>query len=120
MTDPFNAGFWEGAELGELRVQRCDACGRHQLYGRPFCLACGSEDVAWVAAAPGARLHSATEVHVPVAEGLEPPYRVGLVELVEGPRLLAFVADDVAIGDEVVVAFCERAEGPPLPRAQRV
>jgi uncharacterized OB-fold protein len=115
--DRFDAGFWEGAAAGELRLQRCAACGHHQLYGRPYCLTCQSDDVAWVAAAGTGTLHSATEVHVQIAEHFDPPYTVGLVELDEGPRLLTFVADGVAIGDPVAIGFRPRAEGPPLPVA---
>ncbi len=118
MTDPFDAGFWEGAERGELRVQRCGACGHHQLYGRPFCLACQSDDVAWTAAAGTGTLYSATEVHVPIGGDFDPPYAVALVELAEGPRLLTWVEGEPAVGDPVAIGFRERADGPPLPVAR--
>lgn len=117
--DPFDTGFWAGAEAGELRLQRCAACGHHQLYGRPFCLACSSDDVAFVAASGTGTLYSATEVHVRIAESFDPPYTVGLVELDEGPRLLTWVDDGVAIGDPVRIGFRERADAPPLPVARR-
>lgn len=119
MSDPFHAGFWEGAGAGELRVQRCAACGARQLPGRPFCLACAGDDVHWVPATGSGVLVTSTVVHAQVLEHLVPPYAVGLVALEEGPRLMTFVADGVAIGDPVVVGFRERPDGPPLPEARR-
>ncbi len=116
--DPFDLGFWEGTEAGELRVQRCANCGHHQLYGRPFCLRCGSDDVAFVAGSGRGTLYSSTEVHVRIADQFDPPYVVGLVELDEGPRLLTWVDDGLAIGDPVSIGFRERTDGPPLPVAR--
>ena len=31
--------FWEGARRGELRIQRCTSCGKHQHYPRFLCIA---------------------------------------------------------------------------------
>lgn len=111
--DPLSRGFWDGVERGELRVQRCAACGHAQHPGRALCVACGSDDVAWEAASGGGTLHSAAEVHRRILDGLDPPYRVGLVELDEGPRLLGFVDGDAELDDPVVVRFVDRPSGAP-------
>lgn len=100
--------------MSELRIQRCGACGHHQHYARPFCLACQSDDVALVAAAGTGTLHAMTEVHVKVAEHLDPPHRVGLVDLAEGPRVMTLVADGAGIGDPVTIGFRDG-----LPEARR-
>jgi uncharacterized protein len=116
--DPFDHGFWAGARAGELRVQRCGACGHHQHPGRPVCVRCMSDEVAWVAAAGTGTLHSATEVHVQITPQFTPPYVVGLVALDEGPRLLVFAEGGARIGDRVAIGWREREDAPPLPVAR--
>lgn len=106
VTDPTTRAFWAAAESGRLVVQRCTSCGRHQLYPRPFCLACDSSDVVWTDARGTGRVYSMTTVHVPVVGWLEPPYVVALVELDEGPRLLTnLVGEPCRIGDRVEVCW---------------
>ncbi|MFI0404344.1 Zn-ribbon domain-containing OB-fold protein [Actinomadura sp. 3N508] len=114
--DPLTAPFWDGCRQGELRVQQCAACGAHQFYPRPFCLSCDGSDVRWVATAGTGAVHSLTEVHVRVLEGLDPPYLVAVIELTEGPRLVSnIVGGAAAIGDRVRVAWRDRRDAPPLP-----
>ena len=114
--DPTTAPFWAAAERRELFVQRCTACGEHQFYPRPFCLACGGHEVEWVQAAGTGTVHAATTVHLKVLPDMDPPYVVALVELDEGPRLVTNLVDPMsAIGDRVAVTWRERADAPPLP-----
>lgn len=106
VTDPTTAEWWRAAAEGALLVQRCDACGAHQLYPRPFCLGCESGDVRWVSSRGMGRVYSLTTVHVPVVAWLAPPYVVALVELDEGPRLLTnLVGPPCRIGDRVEVSW---------------
>lgn len=106
VTDPTTTAWWSAAGEGRLLVQRCDTCGTHQLYPRPFCLRCESRDVAWVASRGTGRVYSQTTVHVPVVSWLAPPYVVALVELDEGPRLLTnLVGPPCRIGDRVEVCW---------------
>jgi uncharacterized OB-fold protein len=114
--DPISAPFWDGAERGELLVQRCPRCGAHQFYARPFCLACGADDPEWVVACGGGTVYSAVCVRIPVRDELAVPYAVGLVELDEGPRLLAGLGAGCHIGARVVARWLERADQPPVPR----
>lgn len=114
--DPMTAPFWAAAERREFVLQRCGACGAHQFYPRPFCLCCGSADVAWVPAAGRGTIYAQTTVHVPVIPELEPPYVVALVDLDEGPRYTAgIVGGPSAIGDRVRLAWRDRDGRPPLP-----
>ncbi len=121
--DALTREYWAAAREGRLVVQRCDACGHHQFYPRPFCLACEELDLGWVEAAGTGSIYSMTTVHLRVSPELEPPYIVALVELDEGPRLLtrivneegAPLAEGVAIGDRVAVSWHDRGDDPPLP-----
>jgi uncharacterized OB-fold protein len=120
VDDPVAFPFWEGARRGVLRLQRCLACGRHQFYPRPFCLACDGDRLEWTDASGRGTVHSVTTVHVPVIADLAPPYQVALVDLAEGPRLLATILSAACgIGDAVTLAWRERADAPPMPCFRR-
>ncbi|SEO86437.1 Zn-ribbon domain-containing OB-fold protein [Trujillonella endophytica] len=85
---PETAPFWAGAAEGVLRIQQCDACGRHYFYPRRFCRYCHSTDVRWTTVSGRARLDSYTINHRPLrgTESLSPV--IALVQLEEGPRML--------------------------------
>ncbi|MGQ0548534.1 MAG: Zn-ribbon domain-containing OB-fold protein [Armatimonadota bacterium] len=113
--DALTAPFWEAAARHELIIQRCQTCGMHQFYPRPFCLACESNDVLWVSAAGTGTVYSMTTVRMHVSPELVPPYIVAIVELDEGPRLMANIVEGICrIGDRVQVTWRERAGAPPL------
>jgi len=86
---PETLPYWEGAALGELRIQRCRSCGRHYFYPRRGCPDCGSTDVEWTTVSGRARLHTYLINHRP-APGFEEdaPYAIAVVELEEGPRMM--------------------------------
>lgn len=114
--DPTTAPFWDAAARRELVVQRCDSCGHHQFYPRPFCLACGGGDLGWAKVTGGGTVYSLTVTRIPVGPGFKPPYPVALVELDEGPRMLTNIVNgEAAIGDRVRLAWKERDGAPPLP-----
>jgi len=87
---PETAPFWAGTLAGELRIQQCNACGRHYFYPRPFCRYCQSGDVTWRTVAGTGRLVSYIINYrpVPPADPGEPQI-IGLIELDEGPRMLS-------------------------------
>jgi hypothetical protein len=101
ILDPTTRTFWEGARVGEIRLQHCADCGLYQFYPRPFCLRCQGSNLGWRAVSGRGTVHSVVTVHLAVIEELVPPYRVALVELDEGPRFLGLVAEQIAIGDVV-------------------
>jgi len=114
--DALSAPFWEAATRHELVVQRCAACGHHQFYPRPYCLACQSDNIVWVQVAGGGTIYAQTTVHIQIAPDFTPPYTAALVELDEGPRLLTnIVGGETQIGDEVRLMWRERDGEPPLP-----
>ena len=89
---PETAHYWEGARAGELRLQRCRACEHAYFPPRPFCPECSSRDVAVFAASGRGTLYSYVINHMK-SPGFEPPYAIAVVELEEGPRLMANILD---------------------------
>jgi len=114
--DPLSIPFWHGAARRELMVQRCRSCGAHQLFARPFCLACDAAELEWVRSSGFGTVYSMTTVHRQASPDFPVPYVNALVELDEGPRLLTtIVGGPCAIGDRVQVTWKDRAAAPPLP-----
>lgn len=89
---PETRHFWDGTRAGELRLQRCNDCGRVYFPPRPFCPSCASRDVEVFVASGRATLHSYVIHHRPVP-GFEPPYAIAVVELEEGPRMMTNIVD---------------------------
>jgi uncharacterized OB-fold protein len=115
-ADPTTEPFWQACAERRLIVQRCTACGAHQFYPRPFCLACESGSLEWVEARGSGTIYSLTTVRIPVTGELPPPYLLALVDLDEGPRLLTNIeAPGAQIGDRVTLAWRARDGLPPLP-----
>jgi uncharacterized OB-fold protein len=100
-----SAFFWEGTAKGELRIQKCNACGELRHPPGPVCPSCHAMDRGHVVASGRGRVHSFLTHHAPFVPGKQLPLKLGLVELVEGVRMVGEVPDDVGIGDEVEVWF---------------
>ena len=73
--------------MGELRLQRCEACRHAYFPPRPFCPKCASRSVAVVRASGRAILYSYV-IHQRPMPGFESPYSIAVVELEEGPRMM--------------------------------
>lgn len=107
--------YWEGCRQGELRLQRCGSCAQVQFPPRRFCSICLADDPAWEPASGRGRIVSFTTVRHPASPAFadDLPYVVALIELEEGPTLMAGIRgcepDDVAIGMPVEVEFEERS-----------
>ena len=108
--DPLFAPYWEGTDLGELRVQRCAACGELRWPPRPMCGVCQTAGNEWAAVPGRGTLYSWVGVDHQTVRGLPAPYTVGLVAL-DGltVRMLGRIVEsdrqDVVIGMELVVRF---------------
>jgi uncharacterized OB-fold protein len=105
-----NAFFWEGIEAGELRLQKCNACGLVAHPPQPLCGSCGSSDQGYVVSTGRGVVYSHVTHHYPPLPGVERPHTVLLVELEEGVRLVSEWAagvevESVRIGQPVQVAF---------------
>jgi uncharacterized protein len=89
---PETQHFWDGTRVNELRLQRCDGCGKNYFPPRPFCSSCGSRKVSVFKASGKATLWSYVIHHRPVA-GFTPPYAIAVVQLAEGPRMMTNIVE---------------------------
>lgn len=118
---PLGAPYWEGANRDQLLIQRCD-CGHVFHPPLPACPACGSRDWCWQPASGRGSVFSYTVVHLAAHPdfGAHVPYVAALVELEEGPRMVADILDvepeDVHIGMPLRVRFVEVSAGIKLPQ----
>lgn len=85
------APFWEGCREGELRVQRCADCGAYQTNPTTICWRCHRTAPPWVATGGRGFLYSWTVVWRAQHPAFEVPYAPAIVELDEGPRVIAAV-----------------------------
>jgi len=102
------AFFWEGTAAGELRIQKCNACGELRHPPGPMCPTCHAADRGYVVAGGRGRVFSFLVHHAPQLPGKELPITLALVELEEGLRMVGEVLDapeSISIGDPVQVVF---------------
>ncbi len=100
--------FWDGTQQGELRLQKCNACGELRHPPGPVCPSCHAMDRGYVVASGRGTIFSFLVHHAPQMPGRELPLTIALVELEEGVRFVADVRgnpEDLSIGDPVVVAW---------------
>jgi len=113
------AFFWEGVGQGELRIQRCVACGRLRHPPRPMCPHCGSLERDHIVSGGIGSVYSYVVHHHPPVPGRESPFAVAVVELEEGTRIVGDIVDtdpaEVHIGMVVEVIFAPDANGRVLP-----
>lgn len=116
-----NRGFWEGAQAGQLRVQRCEECGELRYPPAPRCPRCLSGGWSWHEVSGRGELLSYLVFHQryhPAWAG-RVPYNVVLVQLDEGPRMFSNVLPlsktDLDVGMRVRVVFDDE-DGLTVPR----
>jgi uncharacterized OB-fold protein len=110
--------FWEGTARGELRIQKCNACGLLRHPPGPLCPSCHAADRGYVVASGRGTIFSFLVHHAPRMPGRELPVTLALVELDEGVRLVATVTgapEDLAIGDPVMAGFDRLDDETTLP-----
>jgi uncharacterized OB-fold protein len=112
LITPDTAFFWDGAAVGELRIQRCATCGALRHPPGPMCPACGeASDGGYAVAAGTGEVFSYVVHHHPPVPGKRLPMVVALVQLPEGVRILGEMPgvrpDQVRIGLPVRVTFTQ-------------
>lgn len=114
-----NAGFWEGVAAHRLLIQRCTGCGTLRFPWLPGCGGCGSPEWDTVAASGAGTVFSYVVMHHPPFPAFDPPYAVGLIELVEGVRIVSNITgvpyDEVRIGMPVELEFLRADDELELP-----
>jgi acetyl-CoA acetyltransferase/uncharacterized OB-fold protein len=119
--EPETEHFWRACRAGRLEVTRCRACGWYVHPPRPVCPRCDARDLGWEQVSGRATVVSFTVNHQRWIPGMEVPYVIALVELVEqaGLRLttnLVGCAPDVArVGLPVRVTFHPASDEVGLP-----
>jgi uncharacterized OB-fold protein len=114
-------GFFGGARVGVLRIQRCEKCGALQCplpglnAGVRFCRTCAAPRPAWIDARGSGKIVSFTILPARRGKGDtdDPPRVAGIVELEEGPWLQAaldMTPEEAGVGVSVEVAFREGIE----------
>jgi uncharacterized protein len=106
--------FWQGCRSGELRYQRCEACGLSNFPPTEHCRQCLSAELRWKRSGGVGEVYSWTVVYRPVTAEFEPPYAPAIITLDEGYQMLTNIVgvapDDLSIGMRVQVQF--HAVGP--------
>ena len=91
--------FWDGTAAGELRIQRCNACGDLRFPPGPACPVCHALDRGWVVAAGTGTVFSYVVHRHPPVPGKELPIVIALIDLDEGVRM---VGEVVGVGDDEI------------------
>jgi hypothetical protein len=91
------AAFAQHLREGRLMASRCTACGLRSFPPRADCARCLSPDFEWVEIGGAARLVSWTRVSA-APRGFEDhaPYTIGVVDLDDGGRALAWIGPALA------------------------
>jgi uncharacterized OB-fold protein len=111
-----SALFWGRAKEHRLFLPRCNACGQFWFPPSQRCAHCLSADFVWREVSGQGRIYSFVvfhRVYHPAYES-DVPYAVAIIELDEGPRMLANIVgtkpDDIRCDQRVRVVFEERGE----------
>ena len=118
----YERGFWEGTKAGELRIQRCSACGRYRHLPTPMCPECSSLEYQWTRVSGRGFVYSFVivrhPVHPAIREKEQTPYNICMIELEEqeglrvGSNVLEVAPEDIAIDMPVRVTFVSAADNP--------
>ena len=118
--------YWNAARESRLVIRQCKACGELHFMPRHLCPTCWSDQLEWVDAKGTGSIHSLTIVRraSDPAFATRVPYVVALIELDEGPRMMANILGEdalsAAIGDRVQVIFEARGDQAMVPQFQRM
>lgn len=89
---------------GGIRFQLCTVCGHRQTFARPFCVACHASDPEWRVADTGIVVACTVMHRAPTAEWkARLPYAIALVDLVDGPRVMALADPALNTGDRAAL-----------------
>jgi len=116
--------FYKALEQGQLIGSKCSQCNSYTIPQRQICPKCKSDETEIIRFTGDGKLVAYTVVFVPPVRMAEAgysaknPYCVGVVELVEGPRISAQILDvdvqhpeNIEIGLPLKMTTITRIEG---------
>lgn len=105
----WSSRFRRAATRGELRVPVCPNCRQAIWHPRSVCPRCLETNLESTVLTGAGTLRSWGVVHRSQVENLQAdtPFAIGLIELDEGPLMIARTSDDLRTGDRVGVTFRE-------------
>ena len=112
--DRDTAPFWEAQDQHELKFQQCSQCQTVRYLVGPLCPECRSFDFDWVASSGKGTIHSYTVVRHQTHPAFPVPYTIVLVEMEEGPRVIAQLR--APAGAEFDIGAPVRVEWEDLPK----
>jgi uncharacterized OB-fold protein len=92
LPTPETQHFWEGTRNGQLLIQRCDSCGDPYFPPRPFCPACGGQNVTVEETSGRGTLYSYLINHTG-HPGIAGPYSIAVVQLDVGVRMMSNIVN---------------------------
>ncbi len=121
-----NAPFYEAARRGELRFQKCTACGSFRHYPRPVCPQCLSRTFSWELSTGHGTVYTWTIVRGPTLPAFDHkvPYNVVDVLMDEGVHVVSEVLDcrpeEISAGMRVQATFVTVTDEMTLVKFRRV
>lgn len=121
---PADAEVFAAARERRSIIQECEACGAKRFPPRLRCPRCGSTRTRWVDASGRGTVHAFAVVHQKLHPAFDGriPYVVSLVDLDEGPRMMALMVgtdpSEVSVGSKVEVAFERVDDDLAIPRVR--
>ncbi len=115
LTD-LNHFFWTGGADGQLRILRCEGCSLWLHPPGPICPRCLGKQLSPQVVSGLATVEAVTVNHQAWIPGLEVPYAIARVSLVEDPsvrlttRIVGIAPEAVTIGQRVKVRFEPRED----------
>ena len=103
--------YWEACRKHELRIQRCNKCGKYHHYPNAMCPYCHSFELEWAKVSGYGKVYSWVICYQAFHPGFakEVPYVDVTVELDEGVRMFSRMVDvkpdEMEIGMPVEVVF---------------
>lgn len=122
ITDHDAAAYYAGLKAHKLMLPRCTACAKFHFYPRELCPHCHSDALEWQEASGLGEIYTYTVARRPAGPAFKPlvPYIVAVVQLAEGPRMMAnlpgVAPEAVRIGTRVRMTFDDVTPEMTLPR----
>ncbi len=116
--------FWTGAKNGKLMLQKCGKCSTFNFFPKPWCIECGSRDLAWTEAKPFGTVYTFTvsntvSMNYPGWED-DLPVLMCLIDLDDGARMYGQVTgcspEQLKIGMRVEAYFEDISNEAGIPK----